>query len=88
MQKWDYCVIRGIHNASNEWRVIYPRLYVFTERGAELVTDFQKREITVSEHGAVAQAIARLGEDGWEMVGSANDGTGSAHSLYFRRPRE
>jgi hypothetical protein len=87
MPQWEYCSVRGIYNASNDWRTMYPRLYRFTDAGAQLTDDFKTLEQGMSEAQAVAQAIARLGQDGWEMVGIAGDGNGSAHCLYFKRAR-
>lgn len=85
MPEWEYCVIRGIYNTSSEWRTMYPRHYLFTPNGPQLVNDFRKIEQGLSESMSVARAIAVLGEQGWEMVGVANDGAGSSHSLYFKR---
>ena len=87
MPKWEYSVLRGLFNTSNEWRVMYPRLYRFTGKGAQLVTDFQKRDPILTEQAAVAQMIAQLGEEGWEMFAVANDGSGSSHCLYFKRAK-
>lgn len=57
-----------------------PRFYRLTAQGAELVTDFKNRPKGMSEADAVAQLIAQLGDEGWELVGVD-------HILYFKRPK-
>ena len=48
------------------------------------VSEFKNRPKGVSEADAVAQLIAQLGDEGWEMVAAGNIGE-STHSLYFKR---
>ncbi len=83
MQKWEYCVVSGI---GPSLATSYPAAYRMTARGIEIVMDFKKLPKGASEINAVAQLIAQLGEEGWEMVGSGNTGSGH-HSLYFKRLR-
>lgn len=97
MQKWEYLVITGIHTSiatsGTNWHTLYPRCYRMTVSGLEMVTDFQDfKRRGISELTAVAQFIAQLGDDGWELVGTGYAGTStlqnSPHqSLYFKRPK-
>jgi len=82
MQKWEYCVIHGLSGTI----MYHPRCDRMTNKGVEYVTDFKSRPKGASEWDAVAQFIAQLGDEGWEMVGA---GTTSdiVHSIYFKRPK-
>jgi hypothetical protein len=82
MQKWEYCVIAGLHTVE---AIESLKHYRVTKNGFELVTDFKKRPIGVSESDAVGQLIAQLGDEGWELVGAGN--TGYLHTLYFKRQK-
>lgn len=63
----------------------YPRVSQLTERGFELLTEFKNRPRGVSERDAVAQYIAGLGADGWELVNVSDNGSYS--TWYFKRVR-
>jgi hypothetical protein len=82
MQKWEYAVVEGMQgeHTSN------PRFHIFTEFGWESVDFSEDSPETAQPMNAVAQLIARLGEQGWEMVGTASTGQ-NAHCLYFKRPK-
>ena len=80
MQKWEYLVIGGIRSTFNTY---YPKAYRITEKGRELLTDFKNLPGGTAEEDAVAQYIARLGMEGWEMV--ATGGDQSYHCIYFKR---
>lgn len=96
-QKWEYCVITGIDVSSVGFKPHFPKLTYFSLNGIETQIDLgnsaaSKRSENwkdVSEAGYVAHIIAKLGMEGWEMVGtgsgSSNQGTG-IHCNYFRRP--
>lgn len=96
MQNWEYGVILGFtgfpgylkneNEAATDFRTYKPCFYRLTAQGAEMVTDFSKRPRGVSEADAVAQLIAQLGDEGWEMVGSGNLSVW-IHSLHFKRPK-
>jgi hypothetical protein len=83
MQKWEYCVVSGLHSGT---QTRHPRAYRLTRKGYELVKDFELRA-GLSEPDAVGQYIAQLGEDGWEMVGAGNTAE-LYHCLYFKRLKE
>jgi len=100
MQKWEYCVITGVDNSSiGTFTGHYPRLSFLGLRGISEEVDLGKNAAPkrpegwekVSEGGYIAYTIAKLGSEGWEMVGtgtgSSTNGTGS-HCIYFKRPIE
>jgi hypothetical protein len=82
MQKWEYSRLAGMTQTFPE----YPAYYRMTRKGNELVEDFKKLPKGTSLQDAVAQFIAQLGEDGWEMIGAGTVREGSSHCLYFKRP--
>jgi len=47
---------------------------------------FEKRPKGIEERDAVAQLIAQLGEEGWEMVGCGSLQE-RKHCIYFKRPK-
>jgi hypothetical protein len=99
MQKWEYCVITGIDIRSGAMRGYYPRLYYL---GLNRLLNNEK-EVDLSHRGAsqrpkgwenyseaeyIAIIIAKLGSDGWEMVGTGNGNSDvgvGAHVIYFKR---
>jgi len=88
MPKWEYCVLTGIKGSN--FYPHYPRLQRFTldGYGLEDMVDFGKRPKGLTELTAVAQAIARLGEDGWEMVSAGSRGRlDDTYCIYFKRPK-
>lgn len=79
MPKWEYCAVAGIARRTRELVAAYPVIWYFTAEGCI------KEEIRGDERQGLAQAIAALGDDGWEMV-SAATGMGSGDTmLYFKR---
>ncbi len=82
MQKWEYAVVEGLQGEDTS----KPRFYIFTEFGWESVHFSEESQIIAPPINAVAQLIARLGEQGWEMVGAANTSE-NVHCLYFKRPK-
>ncbi len=86
-QRWEYCVIyqvglRKLDFASNYTGVAYIRHF---RRGVEAIDG-------ASEDEALANAMNKLGEEGWELVAiresvGISDGNGmSTHSYFFKRP--
>jgi hypothetical protein len=87
MQKWDYCAVGPIRKLSNGH---YPELVHFTSEGSKKTRIQAARG--VDEGDALAQAIAQLGEWGWEMIGCGAMSGGvhdeQMHILYFKRPKQ
>jgi hypothetical protein len=80
MQKWEYCAILDVTGAafSDKIGTYYKNgIQFFTPTG--VIT----RELNRTNRG-FSEAIARLGEEGWEMSGCGTSGSGS-HHIYFKR---
>ena len=93
MQKWEYCTISGIrHRVGDKDEksfLVASYLYRFTDSGLGM-EKLAAPKGTASQN-YVAATIARMGDDGWELVGI---GTGYnqfgdiPHDvLYFKRPK-
>ena len=80
MQKWEYCAIT--HIGSNDRGLITTldssTLEAFTTSGV--------RFTELGNFGEVAQTVAELGMEGWELAGCGNTSEHS-HTLYFKRLR-
>lgn len=84
MQKWEYCVIHRYRVLADKF--VDTKLYRFTDKGMEVVRDFQQLPEKARDN-AVAQLIAQLGEEGWELAGAGNVAE-AVHALYFKRIKE
>ena len=83
MTKWEYCAVSGIVRGGDTYLSCLIR---FTPDG--VVRTRLKKTRSESEQTVVAQTIAKLGEDGWEMVSAVSEGGPfDSHSLYFKRPK-
>ena len=81
MQKWDYCALSGVGNLSGNFATHYPGMWFFTAlEGAKAIEVSGRGEEVV-----VARTIAKLGLDGWELVGVSPGYSGWA-TLFFKRP--
>jgi hypothetical protein len=89
MQKWDYCVIGPIKEAKGRWEGYHPNFYSFSTAGLQdLDIPMEKGD---QEKDALARQIAKLGDEGWEMVGCGGVNAGdyqSHHYIYFKRPKD
>jgi len=95
-QKWEYCAITNVYASGgnlNERGVATIR-YFYAGGGKEetvvFVPDFGKKvEYYFIENGAVSKAIAKLGDEGWEMVSKepVTENT-TRHIFYFKRPKQ
>ncbi len=70
MTKWEYCAIRASINGE------VMKLKYFSSTPDAKVVDIDD----------VHQSIAKLGEDGWEMVTLAQISQPDARVYYFKRP--
>ena len=70
MTKWEYCAVRASLNGEVK------KLKYFSSSPDPKVEDVDD----------VHQAIAKLGEDGWEMVTLAQISQPDARVYYFKRP--
>jgi hypothetical protein len=89
-QKWEYCVINGFRYHSTGFGSSARRVVVthvrYLPEGSE---EFEGS----TEDEAVNNALARLGEDGWELTAirtdlKLDDGDGATTAAYFlKRPK-
>ena len=81
MQKFEYCAVYQITQMEG-WLTTVGMAYKadFTGQGAT-------RQDLDHNPDALAEVIAKLGDEGWEMVGT---GVVSEHyhAIYFKRPKE
>lgn len=89
MQKWEYCAITGISALSSKLSTSYPSLLQFSDQGTYVtkIRDEVIENVYFDEETLTAKRIAKLGEEGWELVGTGNTSEG-IHMLYFKRPKE
>jgi hypothetical protein len=76
MSTWEYCAVVEIRSGGKELSPMPPAIWYFTTTGVQVVDIQGKQE--------VAQTIAHLGAEGWEMVGCGNV-AGGGQALYFKR---
>jgi hypothetical protein len=83
-QKWEYCALTKAayvgSNRNGRYWVSY-----FSDKGAQVV----EYEETALERNGPAKAIAKLADEGWEMVGEGplDIRQGELRALYFKRPK-
>jgi len=82
MSQWEYCAVVGIFNSFQNRHLSpkFPAVWYFAPGGIQI------DEIKSKDVQAVTQTIARLGEEGWEMVGCGNLEV-AEHAIYFKRRR-
>jgi hypothetical protein len=88
-KRWEYCAVTGFiwrqTGISSSSRAIFALVRFFPDATEEFEGN--------SEQNALANAFARLGDDGWELTGistsfSLTDGNGTSASVYyFKRPK-
>jgi len=94
VQKWDYCAIIRTDREKDNFndRGIAVIRYLQTggakEETVEFVPDIGKKNFFLRDE-ALAKAIAKLGDEGWEMVSKDPDPeSGTRHIFYFKRPKQ
>ena len=89
MQKWEYCYISGVKPTIEGLNSHYPKKRTFISQEPHVIKEELEKKPHSKEVFGVAEAIAKLGEDGWEMVGAV-PGEDSIHgiTLFFKRPKE
>lgn len=87
--KWEYCEISGINNDydnfSQTWKGGVASISYFTSSGIK-----EERIVGRNLPEAKAKALAKLGEEGWEMVqqGEFNGSDRVSGVTYFKRPKQ
>ena len=83
-ERWEYCTVsKAGYTASNRGGAYW--ISYFRDTGVEIV-EVEERA-SEQQGAAVVKAIARLGNEGWEMVGQADlpVKTGRLEAIYFKR---
>jgi hypothetical protein len=82
MQRWEYCVVTSVRVRAGSLNPGRPKLELLTPEG------LREMPLTAGPTSSndVAQAIAELGDHGWELVGAVNTSP-RVHCLYFKRPK-
>jgi len=83
-ERWEYCTVsKAGYTASNRGGTYW--ISYFRDTGVEIV-EVEERA-SEQQGSAVVKAIARLGSEGWEMVGQADlpVKAGRVEALYFKR---
>lgn len=84
--KWEYCAVtRAVYTATNRRGAYW--INYFKETGVEVVG---VEEGAVDSDSVAARLIAKLGEEGWEMVGQGElpVKSGSVDAIYFKRRKQ
>ena len=84
MKKWEYCTIAPIKVVDGAYKDT--QLARFTLEGVLNVPVVEVAR-THNVEDAIAITIAKLGEDGWEMVGCGNLEQ-TMHAIYFKRVKQ
>jgi len=83
-RKWEYCALtKAAYVGSNRGGIYW--ISYFREAGVQVV----EAEEAATERNGPAKIIAKLGEEGWEMVGQGQleIRQGGLAALYFKRPK-
>jgi len=83
--RWEYCAVTKSAYAASNRAGLYWITY-FRTSGFDVVDV----EDNATSNAALAKAIARLGDEGWEMVGAGamDANTKRLDALYFKRPKQ
>ncbi len=95
-QKWEYCTVDNSTTTSTDFgktvsylRICYLRSDGYQCETVQATVDKDQRiGGNLSDNAATAKVVAKLGDEGWQMVG---EGTpflqGERKALYFKRPK-
>jgi hypothetical protein len=95
-QKWEHCAITnasfsgGGFNTRGVATIRYFQADGWKEEAVDFVPDlgYKRYEHRLYENGAMSKAIAKLGDEGWEMVSTNQDSNYNVSSIYFKRPKQ
>lgn len=98
MNRWEYCVISGIKQQGSGLSGQYPIMIYFGTNGIKQMVDLSNHGASrrpkgwekVSEQEYISAFIAKLGQQGWEMVNAVITQYNElseypSHSIYFKR---
>jgi hypothetical protein len=84
--RWEYCAVtRAVYTATNRRGTYW--INYFKETGIEVVG---VEEGAFDQDSAAARVMAKLGEEGWEMVGQGGlpVKSGGVDAIYFKRRKQ
>ena len=83
-RKWEYCSLTKAAYPGSTRGGLYWISY-FRDAGVQVV-EIEEQD---TERGGPSKAIAKLGEEGWEMVGQGplEIRQGGLNAIYFKRPK-
>jgi hypothetical protein len=81
VQTWEYCAIVGVTVTSGGRLIADQQRFIHYFKDANV----QVVKVNVDDQHALAQAIAGLGAEGWELVACGNLGP-EHHVIYFKKP--
>ncbi len=81
--RWEYCTVSKAVTSPSRGGLYW--ITYFRDGGIQQV----EVEEQATERGGPAKAIAKLGEEGWEMVGQGplEIRQGGLNAIYFKRPK-
>jgi hypothetical protein len=85
-RRWEYCAVsRSGYTGSSRGGFYW--ISYFRENGVEVVEIEEK--VSEPQGSSIARAMAKLGEEGWEMLGSGElpVRTGRFEAIYFKRQK-
>lgn len=85
--RWEYCAVsRAGYTGSTKGGMYW--VSYFKDAGVEIVEIEEK--VSEQQGTAISRAIAKLGEEGWEMVGNGElpVKTGRYEAIYFKRQKQ
>jgi hypothetical protein len=94
-QRWEYCAITSVHYAGDNFgsRWVAAIRYYQASGSKETLVEFVPelgRSAVGRDYGeeALAKAIAKLGNEGWEMVTKESQVDSNFKPFYFKRPKQ
>jgi hypothetical protein len=96
LQRWDYCAITDASGSGGSFgyrgvaSIRYFQTGGWRDESVEFVPDFGERgDFRNYENGALAKAIAKLGNEGWELVlKEPSPENKNRYIFYFKRPKQ
>jgi len=91
-RKWEYCAITQIYSRDNgqggrETCAQISYLLPSAPKSEEYVTSTNANGEAELGESAFYKTTAKLGSDGWEMVGRVGWNSALEHAVFFKRPK-
>lgn len=98
VQRWEYCTVFPVNKVyKNDGKITGTAVvYYMRDRGyqsekVEATVDGSDGSMNLATDNALAKAISKLGNEGWEMVGEGtllSESTSNQKVLYFKRSKQ